>query len=79
MSAKPEIPRGLIPLPCGPDGNPSGIRLGEKITFTTLLLLGNESCAVTYHGAEVCQISSSGLVVNVPPDLAVTWEAADHV
>lgn len=79
MANRPDIPRGLIPLPCGPHGNPSSIRLGEKITFTTLLLLGSESCAVTYHGAEVREIGPTGLVVHVPPDLAVTWEHADHV
>lgn len=71
---KPEIPRGLFPLPCGPMGNPSGIKLGEKITFTTEMMLGAEHCAVTYHGAEVRDISSAGLVVHVPEDLAVTWE-----
>lgn len=72
---KPGIPRGLLPMPYDPKyGRCPGIHVGEKLTITARIVVDGETLAVTYHGAIVIQEDERGYVVNVPPDLCVTWE-----
>lgn len=74
---KPGIPRGLLPMPYDPKyGRCPGIYVGEKLTITTRLVVDGETLSVTYHGAVVVQEDEHGYVVDVPPDLCVTWEVA---